>query len=161
MQTLLHCWDAKSMHTSPQESERHGHPTPPLATTSAMHGNTTCNEVYISNTKISQTCLAVFFKHKYLTMQSITPDDPLICVADYLMDVIAGHIPTTTITADTVDQLMKIFKLQAKASKDTESAQRVLREGAQAGRVIKEEHQLQHAAQKEIQQEQVTPSPTF
>ncbi len=35
---LLGC---KSKHTSPHEFERHGHPTPPVVTTSPMHGNTT------------------------------------------------------------------------------------------------------------------------
>ncbi len=35
-------------------------------------------EVYINDTKSIQACLTVFFKHKYLTMPSITPDDALI-----------------------------------------------------------------------------------
>jgi hypothetical protein len=55
---------------------------------------------------------------------------------------------------------MTIFKLKAKASKDTVTAQRVLRGCTQAERVIKEEHQIEHAAQ-ELQHEQVTPSPHF
>ena len=37
-----------------------------------------CHEVYMKDTKSIQTCLTVFFKHKYLTMPSITPDDALI-----------------------------------------------------------------------------------
>jgi hypothetical protein len=41
MQTLLLHWDAKLKRTSPQESARHGHPTPPVVTRLAMHGNTT------------------------------------------------------------------------------------------------------------------------
>jgi hypothetical protein len=36
-----------------------------------------CHERYISDTKSIQTCLTVFFKRKYLTMPSITPDDAL------------------------------------------------------------------------------------
>ncbi len=93
--------------------------------------------------------------------RSTTPDNALIRVADHLRDAISGLIPTTTVTVNAVDQLITIFKLQAKASKDTAIAQRVLREHAQAERVIEEEHQLEHAAQEEIQQEQVTPFPTF
>ena len=54
---------------------------------------------------------------------------------------------------------MVIFKQQACAAKDTATAQRVLRECAQAERVIKEECQA-HLAQ-EITQAQVTVLPTF
>jgi hypothetical protein len=59
--------------------------------------------------------------------------------ADYLTDAILGLVPKITITANTVDQLMTIFKLQTKANKDTATAQRVFRERSQAERVIKEE----------------------
>jgi hypothetical protein len=69
-----------------------------------------CHEVYISNTKSICTCLTVFFKHKYLTMPSLTPSDALIRAADNLTDAISGLIPTSTVTADTVDQLMEIYK---------------------------------------------------
>jgi hypothetical protein len=56
---------------------------------------------------------------------------------------------------------MTIFKLQAKASKDTATAQRVLRDCTQAKRVIEEEQELENAMQMETQHRQVTPSPTF
>jgi hypothetical protein len=72
-----------------------------------------CHEVYISDTKSICTCLTVFFKHKYLTMPSLTPLDALIHAADNLTDAIAGLIPTGTVTADMVDQLMEIYKQQA------------------------------------------------
>jgi hypothetical protein len=39
------------------------------------------------------------------------------------------------ITTDAIDQLINIFKLQAEKKKDTATAQRVLKEGAQAVRV--------------------------
>ncbi len=60
-----------------------------------------------------QTCLTVFFKHKYLTMPTITPADALIRAADALTNAIAGLIPTPTSAMDAVDQLMVIFKQQA------------------------------------------------
>jgi hypothetical protein len=56
---------------------------------------------------------------------------------------------------------MAIFKLQAKADKDTATAQRVLRDHAQAERLIKEEQDLEDAMQVETQCRQVTSSPTF
>jgi hypothetical protein len=61
------------------------------------------------------------------------------------MDAISGLEPKTTITVDAVDQLMAIFKLQAKANKDTATAQRVLRDCAQAEWVIEEENNLENA----------------
>jgi hypothetical protein len=46
-------------------------------------------------------------------MLSITPADALIRAADYLMEAIAGLIPTSTVTADAVGQLMEIYNQQA------------------------------------------------
>jgi hypothetical protein len=103
--------------------------------------NYRCHKVYISDTKSIQTCLTAFFKQKYLPMLSITLDNTLIYVADYLMDAISSFIPTITVTSDAMNKLMTIFKLQAKANKDTATAQRVPRERAQAERVIEEELQ--------------------
>jgi hypothetical protein len=100
-----------------------------------------CHEVYICDTKHMRTCLTVFFKHKYLTMPTVTPADALIRAADSLTDAIAGLIPTPTSTMDAVDQLMVIFKQQARAANDAATAQRVLRERAQAERVIEDERQ--------------------
>jgi hypothetical protein len=72
-----------------------------------------------------------------------------------------GLVPNTTIAVDIVDQLMAIFKLQATANKDTDTAQRVLRDRPQAEKVIKEKQALENAMQMETQCRQVTPSPTF
>ncbi len=84
-------------------------------------------------------------------MPSLTPSDALIRAADDLTDAISGLIPTSTVTEDMVDQLMEIYKQQARATRDAATAQRVLRECAQAERVSKEE----------CQQDQAAPSPTF
>jgi hypothetical protein len=46
---------------------------------------------------------------------------------------------------DAVDQLMIIFKQQARETNNAATAQRVLRERAQAERVIKEEPQASEA----------------
>jgi hypothetical protein len=115
----------------------------------------------VSDTTSIRTSLTVFFKHKYLTMPSITPEDALIQAADYVTVAISGLVPKTTITADAEEQLLAIFKLQVKANKNTATAQRVLRDCTQAERVIKEEQELENSTHKEIQHRQVTPSPTF
>ncbi len=51
-------------------------------------------------------------------MPSVTPADALICVVDNLMDAIAGLPSSNTVTADAVDQLMMIFKQEARDSID-------------------------------------------
>jgi hypothetical protein len=56
---------------------------------------------------------------------------------------------------------MAIFKLQAKANKDTGTAQRVLRDCTHAERMIEEEQEPENVMQKEIQHGQVTLTPTF
>jgi hypothetical protein len=83
-------------------------------------------------------------------MPTITPADALIRATDYLTDAILGLVPTPTSMQDALDQLMVIFKQQACAAKDVATAQKVLRERAQAERVIKEEHQA-HVAQETTQ----------
>ncbi len=118
-----------------------------------------CHKIYICNTKHTRTCLTIFFKHKYLTMPTITPANTLIRAADYLTDAIAGLIPAPTATQDAVNQLMVIFKQQARTANDTATAQRVLRECAQAQRVINQKCQATTA--QEPTQAQVTEHPTI
>ena len=60
-------------------------------------------------------------------MPTITPADALIRALNYLTDAISGLLPTHTVTADAVNQLMEIFKQQARDSIDAATAQRVLR----------------------------------
>ncbi len=113
-----------------------------------------CHKIYICETKHTKTCLTAFFKHKYLTMPMITPSDTLIHTVDYLTDAISGLIPTPTCTQDAVDQPMVIFKQQTLATNDAATAQRVLREQAQAERLIEDERQISAQAQ-------ATPLPCF
>ena len=98
-----------------------------------------CHEVYISDTKATRICETAFFRHKYLTMPTITPADALIKAADNLVDVIKGHLPKNSVTADAVEQLMEIYKIQAEKATCEARAQRVLRENAQAQRVADEQ----------------------
>ncbi len=94
-----------------------------------------CHEIYITDTKHSRICETGFFKHKYLTIPSFTPADALIKAADNLVDTINGIIPKTTVTSDAVEQLMKIYKIQAEKATCEARIQRVLQEHAQAQRV--------------------------
>ncbi len=94
-----------------------------------------CHEVFISDTHHTRICSTVFFKHKYLTMPTLTPSDALILAANNLTNAVAGIIPPPNITTDAIDRLIKIFKLQAKKEKDMATAQRVWKERAQVERV--------------------------
>ena len=72
-------------------------------------------------------------------MPTVTPADAPIRAADYLTDAISGLLPTHTVTADAVDQLMEIYKQQVRDSINAATAQRVLRERTQAERVRNEQ----------------------
>jgi hypothetical protein len=94
-----------------------------------------CHEIYISDTRHTRVCNTVFFKHKYLTIPTITAPDALIRAADDLTNAIAGVVPPPNMTQEAVEQLMVIFKQQAEKAKDDATTQRVLKERAQAERV--------------------------
>jgi hypothetical protein len=68
-------------------------------------------------------------------MPTTTTSNALIRATNNLTDTIAGIIPPPNITTDAIDQLINIFKLQATKNKYAASAQRVLRERAQAARM--------------------------
>jgi hypothetical protein len=68
-------------------------------------------------------------------MPTITPANALIQAANDLTKAISGVIPPPNMTRDAVDELMLIFKQQAKKAKDNATTQRVLKERAQAERV--------------------------
>jgi hypothetical protein len=89
-----------------------------------------CHKVYIIDTRHTRICSSVFFKHKYLTMSSLTPADALIRAADDLNTAIAGVIPPPNMTTAAIKQLIKIFKTQAEKEKDKATLQRVLQENA-------------------------------
>jgi hypothetical protein len=69
-------------------------------------------------------------------MPSLTPADALIRAADDLTKALAGVIPPPNMTTDAIAQLINIVKTQAEKEKDKATLQRVLRENAQAERVL-------------------------
>jgi len=69
-------------------------------------------------------------------MPSLTPADALIRAADNLTTALAGVIPPPSMTTDAIAQLINIFKMPAEKEKDEATLQRVLRENAQAERVL-------------------------
>ena len=84
----------------------------------------------------------VFFKHKYLTMPTITNADALLITAKDLQTALKGGVPQALQLTAAVRQLMEIFKANAEAAqrKEQESeSQRVQRE-----RALRERLQMDH-----------------
>jgi hypothetical protein len=69
-----------------------------------------CHNVYIPDTKGTHVYSSIFFKHKYLTMPTLTPSDALIKAADTLSEAITSVMPVSSITNDAATQLLHIFK---------------------------------------------------
>ena len=75
-------------------------------------------------------------------MPTIMSADVLIRTTNSLTDAIAGIVPPPNMTTDAIKQFINIFKSQAMKAKDAATTQRVLKERAQAQRVItKANHQ--------------------
>jgi hypothetical protein len=84
-------------------------------------------------------------------MPTITMADALIKAAANLVDTILGNLPPNTTTAQAAEQLMGIFKVQAKKTKCKARTARILREQVQAQRVLAE-------AQRMMTEEKITPN---
>jgi hypothetical protein len=95
-----------------------------------------CRKIYINNMWHTRTCNTVFFKHKYLTMPTLTLADALIRATDNLTSAIAGVVPPPNMTTDAINQLMHIFKQQAETATNNARVQRVLKEHIHAERVL-------------------------
>ena len=54
-----------------------------------------CHIVWIKETRSVRVSQTVFFKHKYLTMPSLTPADALMRASENLVKALNGLIPTT------------------------------------------------------------------
>ncbi len=94
-----------------------------------------CHDIHISDTRHTRVCSSVFFKHKYLTIPTLTATDALIRAVDNLTKALAGVIPPPNMTTDAIDQLINIFKTQAEKKNDKVTVQRVLKEQAATQRV--------------------------
>ena len=99
----------------------------------------------------------IFFKHKYLTMPTLTNADTLLNAAQGMSTAIEGGVPQTNETKIALQNLIDIFKENAKQQKKVEdktNSQRVQMQNAQAERVLKEVEQENNtpAAQKLAQQ---------
>ncbi len=142
-------WGQQDYNTNPfapLECKVQAHVTPTTRETWAAHTTTAyyvgnawesyrCHSIYISDTRSIRICETVFFKHKYITMPSFTPANALLRAADNLTAAINGAMPRITVTKDAVDQLLKIFKIQAMATNNEVNQQRQRQTNAHTQRV--------------------------
>ncbi len=88
-------------------------------------------------------------------MPSITPAEALNKAADNLVDTITENLSRNTTTAQRVEQLINIFKVQAKKATCKARTARILREQAQAQRVF---IGAQRVMIEEQQRQEITPT---
>ena len=77
-----------------------------------------CYIVWINKTLGTRKGNTVFFKHKYLTMPTITPGDALLKAAVELKETIEKKVSKTLETEAAMKILMEIFKSKAATKVD-------------------------------------------
>lgn len=116
-----------------------------------------CYRIWIKETRAKMIGNTVFFKHKYLTMPTITNADALLIAGKDMQSALKGAVPQVLHTTDAVKQLMKIFKANAEAAKakeQTSESQRVQRETAFRERLELEEALAREEAKIELSTEE-------
>jgi hypothetical protein len=83
-----------------------------------------CYIIYISDTRSTRIGNTVFFKHKYLTMPTMTNADALLKAAQDMTTAMKGGVPQSNETVDAIKALMQIFKNNAATMKEMEDATR-------------------------------------
>jgi len=105
-----------------------------------------CYSIWVKNTRSVRVGNTIFFKHKYLTMPTLTTADALLKAAHDMTTALLGGVTTTNQSAEALKQLMDIFKANAEAEKLVENAtrpQRVRMDDAKQQRVDRELKQAQ------------------
>ena len=98
-----------------------------------------CHDVWVTDTRARRVGQTVFFKHKYLTQPTITPNDALLRAGDNLCSALTNAAPGDEKTQRAVDLLVEIFQKTANDAKSNIDQRRGLREDAQTQRVQTEE----------------------
>ena len=73
-----------------------------------------CHRCWIAETKGIRTGNTVFFKHKYLTMPTITPADALLTATSDLRETLEGDIPRSQYNKGMVDKFITVLNAKAK-----------------------------------------------
>jgi hypothetical protein len=104
-----------------------------------------CYRIWASDTRNVRVGNTVFFKHKYLTMPTITNADSLLQAASNMSTALQGGVAQSLETTDAIEALMKIFKKnaeQAKKAEDDANPQRVqMRKAAEQRVALEKAHE--------------------
>ena len=73
-----------------------------------------CHRCWITETKGIRTGNTVFFKHKYLTMPTITPADALLTATSDLRETLEGDIPRSQYDKGMVNKFIAVLDANAK-----------------------------------------------
>ena len=109
-----------------------------------------CYKIWIKKTRSERIGNTVFFKHKYLTMPTITNADALLIAAKDMSTALEGGVTKSLETVDAVKKLMEIFKRKAQDEKRREKE-------SQPQRVHIDEAQEQRVAEERQHQEDESP----
>ena len=95
-----------------------------------------CHRCWITETKGIRTGNTVFFKHKYLTMPTITTADAILTATKDLQETLEGDIPQSEYDKGMVNKCIEILNVKAKTYQiDKILEQRAQTETAQSQRV--------------------------
>ena len=95
-----------------------------------------CHRCWIFETRSVRIGNTVFFKHKYLTMPTITTADAIVTATKDLEETIKGDIPMSQYDKGLVENFMKLLNAKAKSHQiDKILEQRARIEAAQSQRV--------------------------
>ena len=93
-----------------------------------------CHKIWVKGTNSVQIGNTVFFKHKYLTMPTVTAADALLVAAENPTTALDGEISQSDANKETIDQFMKLFTENAlRYQEDHVKQQRVLKKSADRG----------------------------
>jgi hypothetical protein len=68
------------------------------------------HKIWIVDTRSVRVGQTIFFKHKYLTQPSVTPQDAIVGASDNLCGVLRGKPSAKNEVRTDVDMLMEVFK---------------------------------------------------
>ena len=94
-----------------------------------------CHKVWVKDTRSVRVGNAVFFKHKYLTMPTLTNADTLVNAANDLKLALEGGIPQTDENRNVHNKFIEIFKENAKAYQAETAVYQRVHKAAQEQRV--------------------------
>jgi hypothetical protein len=81
-----------------------------------------CFRVYITKMRAMQISNMVFFKHQYITNQTVSPEPHIIAAAQQLATALTGNIPAGNKTAAALNKVSELFTKIAAAKNEASKA---------------------------------------